>query len=194
MNTAQQMIIFSFSPQPPLRLSQPSVRLRSCPRWRNPAWPAVWSAGEKKWSSPAPTSSQSPRSSSWRKALVRVMSAQQLTLEPPLQKQLVPIKCVKKSCFMVVWQILSERPPWIKQDTCHLCGPLDNHILRSHTWGWNQKLCSSAEGYEVFIIVMADTCLRGCEQDMYHYLSLNKSSAVFPQGILSNAEQIYVCQ
>ena len=34
----------------------------------------------------------------------------------------------------------------------------------------------SAEGFKDVIVVMADTCLRGCENDIYHYLSLNKSS------------------
>lgn len=87
---AQQMIIL-FSPRTLLHLSQPSVQLKSYPRLRNPTWPVVWLVGEKKWSSLVPTSSQSPRSSSWRKAPVSVMYTPQLSTEAVLQKQLVPI-------------------------------------------------------------------------------------------------------
>ena len=49
------------------------------------------------------------------------MSTQQLGLETPLQKQLVPVKHVVKLCFMVVWQIVSERPPLVQTNSCVVC-------------------------------------------------------------------------
>lgn len=157
MNTAQQMIIL-FSPQPLLHLSQPSVQLKSCPRLRNPAWPAVWSAGEKRWWSQALTSSLSPRSSSWRKALVSIVSISQLSLESPLQKQHVPITCVNR-WFFILWNRLNQRGIrktfhvsfWIiKKQT------LSFIVLNMNlTWHMLQK---SAEGYG-FKGVMVDSRL-----------------------------------
>lgn len=157
ISTAQQMIVL-FSPQPLLRLSQPSVQLKSCPRLRNPAWPAAWSAGERSWSSQAPTSSQSPRSSSWRKALVSVMSTQQLGLETPLEKQLVPITHVVKLCFMVVWQIVSERPPLVKTNSCVVCwtniffsGKKTKNWASANLHVWNYMWKMSQKSGEDFI-------------------------------------------
>lgn len=136
-------------------LSQPNVQLKSCPRLRNPAWPAVWSAGEKRWSLQAPTSSQSPRSSSWRKALVSVKKT--------LQKLLVPVTC---AC-----QIVSERPPWIKSVIYAVCWTLKkrrnllkvvNLHLSSYTWNLKHfsscKCCRSKQKVDDFIWAVPHIC------------------------------------